>query len=122
MAETVDVQGTCDVRFERLRDVFAKSFSKGEVGAAVHVTLNGKALVDLWGGHADAARTRPWQRDTIVNVYSTTKGMTAICAQRLVDEGRLDLDTPARRQPHELARHLPLDAGHHVDALLDRRD
>jgi CubicO group peptidase (beta-lactamase class C family) len=55
-----------------VRRVFEKSFESGEVGAAVAITLDGKPVVDLWGGFADAARTRPWQRDTIVNVYSTT--------------------------------------------------
>ena len=54
------VQGRCDARFERVRDVFAKSFAtRGEVGAAVAITLDGEPVVDLWGGHADAARTRP---------------------------------------------------------------
>jgi CubicO group peptidase (beta-lactamase class C family) len=53
--------------------------------------LGGELVVDLWGGHADAAKTRPWQRDTIVNVYSTTKTMTALCALLLADRGELDL-------------------------------
>jgi CubicO group peptidase (beta-lactamase class C family) len=91
----VDVQGTCDERFAQVRDRFAQAFESGaELGAAVSVSVEGETVVDLWAGHADAARTRPWQRDTLVNVYSTTKGMTAICALRLVDDGRLDLDAP----------------------------
>ena len=77
-----------------MRDVFAKSFEHGEVGAALAVTIAGRAVVDLWGGHRDAARTQPWTRDTLVNVYSTTKGITAICANRLVERGLLDLDAP----------------------------
>jgi CubicO group peptidase (beta-lactamase class C family) len=51
-------------------------------------------VVDLFAGHADPARTRPWNRDTIVHLYSTTKGMTALCAHRLVERGALDLDAP----------------------------
>ena len=58
-----------------VREVFAAHFEQGlEVGAAVSVVHDGRSVVDLWAGHADAARTRPWQRDTLVNVWSTTKG------------------------------------------------
>ena len=95
MSIDLRIEGTCDPRFAPVREAFAQNFSTlGETGAAVAVTLDGRSVVDLWAGHADAARTRPWERDTIVNVYSTTKGMTAICAHRLVDQGRLDLDAP----------------------------
>jgi CubicO group peptidase (beta-lactamase class C family) len=96
MSET-SVHGTCDPRFERVREVFARSFERGEVGAAVAVTVEGQSVLDLHGGRADAAGTRPWEHDTLVNVYSTTKGMTAICLHRLVEEGRLDLDAPVAR-------------------------
>ena len=89
------VQGTCDSRFAAVRDVFAANLAAGrEVGASFAATVEGRPVIDLWGGHADAAQTRPWQRDTIVNVFSTTKAMTALCAHRLVDLGRLDLDAP----------------------------
>jgi len=89
------VHGECQPRFDRVRDVFERAFAEGrEVGAAVAVTVDGESVVDLWGGAADSERTRPWQRDTLVNVYSTTKGMTALCAHRLVEEGRLRLDEP----------------------------
>jgi CubicO group peptidase (beta-lactamase class C family) len=66
----------------------------GEIGAAVAVLADGKPVVGLWAGHADAARTRRWARDTIVNIASATKGLTAICAHRLAGRGLLDLDTP----------------------------
>ncbi len=98
------IHGHCDERFGALREVFAESFSKGEVGAAVAVMVDGELAVDLWGGHADAEGSRPWQRDTLVNVYSTTKGMTALCAHRLVEEGRLDLDAPVARYWPEFAQ------------------
>lgn len=88
-------KGHCAPRFERVREAFEKNFEGGEVGAAIAVCVDGEPVVDLHGGHADAARTRPWERDTIANVYSTTKGMTAVCAHRLVEEGRLELDAPA---------------------------
>jgi len=88
-------EGACDERFARVRDAFDRAFAAGEeIGAALAVTVNGETIVDLWGGSADPARTRPWTRDTLVNVYSTTKGMTALCAHRLVEEGRLRLDEP----------------------------
>ena len=85
------IHGFADPRFAGVREVFAANFARGEdVGASVAVTLGGEMVVDLWGGHADAAGTRPWQRDTIVNVYSTTKTMTALCALLLADRGELD--------------------------------
>jgi CubicO group peptidase (beta-lactamase class C family) len=99
------IEGACDQRFETVREAFVKNFSTfGETGAAVAVMLDGRPVVDLWAGHVDAARTRPWERDTIVNVYSTTKGMTAICAHRLVEQGRLDLDAPVARYWPEFAQ------------------
>jgi CubicO group peptidase (beta-lactamase class C family) len=91
----VPVHGTCDARFAAVRDAFAENFARrGEVGAAVAVMLTGRPVVDLWGGAADAARTRAWERDTIVHVFSTTKGLTALCAHMLADRALLDLDAP----------------------------
>jgi len=99
------IEGDCGSRFARVKETFAENFrDRREVGAAVSVTVDGESVVDLWGGHADAARTRPWQRDTLVNVYSTTKGMTAICAHQLVDEGLLDLDAPVAEYWPEFAQ------------------
>jgi CubicO group peptidase (beta-lactamase class C family) len=89
------VQGECHPRFAAVREAFARNLrDRDEIGAAVAVVVDGTTVVDLWGGYAGLDRTRPWERDTIVNVYSCTKGMTALCAHRLVSEGRLDLDAP----------------------------
>jgi len=100
----IRIDGTCDPRFERVKAAFAENFEKrNEYGAAVAVTLAGKPVVDLWAGHTDKARTQAWARDTIANVFSTTKGMTAICAHRLVDQGKLDLDAPVVRYWPEFA-------------------
>jgi CubicO group peptidase (beta-lactamase class C family) len=100
----VKIEGTCDPRFNRVKEVFADSFTNGiEVGAAVAATIDGMSVIDLWGGHADKARTRPWTRDTLVNIYSTTKGLAAICAHRLVDQGKLDLDAPIAKYWPEFA-------------------
>lgn len=98
------IDGECDARFAAVRDTFAASVEAGgEVGASFAATLDGRMVVDLWGGHADAARTRPWERDTIVNVFSTTKAMTALCAHLLADRGLLDLDAPVARYWPEFA-------------------
>ena len=94
----VKVEGTCDPRFNRVKDAFVENFEKrNEVGAAAAVMLDGKSVVDIWAGHADRDKTRRWTRDTLVNVYSTTKGVTAICAHRLADKGLLDIDAPVAR-------------------------
>jgi CubicO group peptidase (beta-lactamase class C family) len=102
----VTIEGTCDARFARVREAFVENFAnRRETGASVAIALDGRIVVDLWGGWADKARTRPWTRDTIVNVYSTTKGLTAICAHRLVGEGRLELDAPVAKYWPEFAAH-----------------
>jgi len=95
MPETVEIRGHCDPRFEGVRETFSAAFERGdEVGASVCVVVEGETVVELWAGFADKERTRPWQRDTLVNVYSSTKGITAIAAHRLADRGLLDLDAP----------------------------
>jgi len=87
------IEGEVDKRFEGVRKAFAENIqTRGELGASVAIVIDGKPVVDLWGGHSDKARSRPWQRDTLVNVYSTTKGLTATCAHRLIDQGKLDPD------------------------------
>src|SRR6516165_8534815 len=107
------INGTCDMRFERVREAFAENFEKrSDVGAAVAVTVDGRPVVDLWGGYMDNGRTRPWTRDTIVNVYSATKGFAATCVNRLADEGLIDLDAPVASYWPEFAQsgkeHLPV--------------
>ena len=100
----VTIEGICDARFERVREAFAANFvNYRETGASVALVLDGRVVADLWGGWADKARTRPWRRDTIVNTYSTTKGLTAICAHRLAGEGRIDLDAPVAEYWPEFA-------------------
>ena len=105
MEKPVEVQGHCDARFAAVRDAFASNFREGrEVGASFAATVDGEFVVDIWAGHADEARTRPWERDTIVNVYSTTKVMTAIAALILVDRGAIDLDAPVATYWPEFAQ------------------
>lgn len=100
-----DIHGSCDERFARVRDVFEENFTeRDDVGASVAVSVEGEFVVDLWGGHRDAAGTLPWERDTIVNVYSTTKTMTALCTLVLADRGELDFDAPVARYWPEFAQ------------------
>src|ERR1700687_4962267 len=102
---TTQIDGKCDARFQRVRETFAENFVRaGAVGPGVAVTIDGKPVVDLWGGYADKARTRPWRHDTIVNVYSSTKGVAATCLNRLVDEGRVALDAPVAAYWPEFAQ------------------
>ncbi|HYR39226.1 MAG TPA: serine hydrolase domain-containing protein [Methylomirabilota bacterium] len=99
------VHGWCEPGFGRVRDALSEILAGGEeIGAALAVCVDGHLVVDLWAGYADAARTRPWDRDTIVNLYSIGKAVTAVCALRLVEAGRLDLDAPVARYWPEFAQ------------------
>lgn len=90
--------GRCNARFEPMRELFAAKLDSGEdLGASLAVNIDGEMVVDLWGGWADEGRTRPWLRDTITCVFSTTKTMGALAALVLVERGELDLDAPVTR-------------------------
>jgi CubicO group peptidase (beta-lactamase class C family) len=105
MSDPVPVHGHCDPRFQAVRDRFERNLREGlDLGASVAFTLEGEPVVDLWGGHLDFDRKDEWQRDTLVNLYSTTKGMTAICAHRLVEQGKIDLDAPVAEYWPEFAQ------------------
>ena len=88
------VHGMVEPGFEAVYTSFVRGLEKAELGAAVCAYVDGRKVVDVWGGWADGARTREWQRDTIACTMSATKGMTATCAHLLVDRGLLDLDEP----------------------------
>ena len=90
-----EVDGTCDERFEAVRQVLAGALDAGDdLGASVAVTMGAEPVVDLWGGWADEARQTPWQEDTVTNVWSTTKTMTSLAALLLVERGELDVYAP----------------------------
>src|SRR5262249_9029279 len=101
------IGGICDPRFAPLRDAFVANFTgRGDVGAAVPVSIGGRVVIDLWGGWADASRRRPWQRDTLVNFFSVSKGLSTVCVLQLVERGLLELDeTVARYWPAFAAAH-----------------
>ncbi len=90
-----EIGGTTAPGFDGVREAFAANLAGDqEVGAAVAVYLHGRKVVDLWGGIADPRTGRPWERDTLQVVYSTTKGVVAACAHLLAQRGELDLDAP----------------------------
>jgi CubicO group peptidase (beta-lactamase class C family) len=98
------VNGLCANQFDEVQGTLTASLESGEdTGAAVAVYLDGEPVVDIWGGHLDEARSRPWERDTIVNVWSVTKTMTALCALLLADRGEVDLHAPVARYWPEFA-------------------
>ena len=93
-----EIQGTFEDRFEGVAQALSQNLDQGlDVGASVAVALNGEIVVDIWGGYADSAKTTPWHQDTVVNVFSTTKTMVALCALILADRGELDFDAPVAR-------------------------
>ncbi len=86
------IHGYCDDRFESVKARFAEHFDLGsDLGASFALTLHGEPVVDIWGGFIDLEKTMPWQRNTITNVWSSTKTVAALCALVLADRGELDL-------------------------------
>ena len=92
-----EVSGECDPAWEGVRARFEENFAEGDLGASVCVIRGDERVVDLWGGHRDVAATKPWEQDTLVNVWSTTKMMAALCVLRLHDQGHLSVDDPVAR-------------------------
>ena len=109
-----DIEGFCDDRFKGVREVLAASLDAGEdLGASVAITIEGTPVADFWGGWSDEAKTTPWSKDTITNVWSTTKTMTNLCALMLVDRGLLDVHAP-------VATYWPEFAANGKDGVLVR--
>ena len=93
-----EIGGWCEPRFAAVREAFAANFAdRGETGAAACLALRGTVVADLWAGRAGPGPGRPWQRDTLVNVFSVGKGLIAACTARLIGERRLDPDAPVAR-------------------------
>jgi CubicO group peptidase (beta-lactamase class C family) len=98
------VQGLTHDRYAGARAQFEENLKNGDdVGASFCATVDGEVVVDLWGGFADAARAKAWERDTIINVYSTTKTMCALTALLVADRGDLDFDAPVAKYWPEFA-------------------
>ncbi|MBU2622732.1 MAG: beta-lactamase family protein [Proteobacteria bacterium] len=101
----IEVQGYCESGFEVVRDAFVRNFKENnEVGAATSVVIDGEMVVDIWAGHMDSKRSRDWQRDTIVQVMSSTKGIVSLIVHQLVERGQLDLDAPVAKYWPEFAQ------------------
>jgi CubicO group peptidase (beta-lactamase class C family) len=99
------IEGVCDERFAAMRDVLSASIDSGQdLGASVAVTVDGEMVVDIWGGWTDAEKTKPWGRDTITNVWSSTKTMTSLSALSLVERGELDVHAPVAKYWPEFAQ------------------
>ena len=100
----VDVQGTCDARFEPVRDVLAGQLDSGhDTGASIAVDVDGRTVADLWGGWCDEEHRTPWGENTITNVWSTTKTVTNLAALMLADRGLLDPYAPVAKYWPEFA-------------------
>ena len=100
-----DVDGTCATRFEGVRTALSASLDSGaDVGASVAVYLHGEPVVDIWGGYVGEAKSAPWERDTLTNVWSTTKTMTFLCALMLADRKQLDFHAPVATYWPEFAQ------------------
>jgi CubicO group peptidase (beta-lactamase class C family) len=98
------VNGACDSRFKEVRDAFEANLASGEeLGASIVLDVDGETVIDMWGGWADEGHRRPWEQDTIVNVWSTTKTVTSLAALTLVARGRLDPFAPVSRYWPEFA-------------------
>ena len=99
-----EISGFCDPKFVAMKDILSRSIDSGDdLGASVAVTINGKFVVDMWGGWADTEKKAPWNENTITNVWSTTKTMAAMCALVLFDRGLLDFDAPVAQYWPEFA-------------------
>ncbi|MBW2499927.1 MAG: beta-lactamase family protein [Deltaproteobacteria bacterium] len=100
----VAIHGRVAEGFEAICEAFEENFERhGDVGAACCVYLEGETIVDIWGGVADPAAGREWQEETTQLVFSATKGATAICVNRLLELGMLELDAPVARYWPEFA-------------------
>ncbi len=99
------IDGTCDPAFTAVREALEQNFAeRGELGSAVCVYHQGEKVVDLWGGHMDEARTRPWREDTMCLFYSIAKSLCALCVHILADRGQVDLDAPVAAYWPEFAQ------------------
>jgi CubicO group peptidase (beta-lactamase class C family) len=99
------ISGWVATGFQDVADAFQANFDDGaEVGAAFAAYHRGQKVADLWGGVADQTTGRPWEEDSVVLVYSTTKGVTAMCANRLAQAGVLDVEEPVAAYWPEFAQ------------------
>tara|TARA_B100001250_G_scaffold409778_1_gene434817 strand:- start:4638 stop:5834 length:1197 start_codon:yes stop_codon:yes gene_type:complete len=99
------IDGYCDEKFSEVKEILEKNIRSGfELGASISMEIEGETVLNLWGGYTNLEKTNTWKEDTLVNVFSTTKGMAAICLLQLVENGSLDLDLPVSKYWPEFAQ------------------
>jgi CubicO group peptidase (beta-lactamase class C family) len=100
----ITVQGFCDSRFDAVKEAFIDNFkTRQELGASVALCLEGEYVVDLWAGYMDEQRTIPWQRDTLVNVWSVGKAVTAVATLKALQMHGISIDDPVCKVWSEFA-------------------
>ncbi|KAI0098669.1 beta-lactamase [Nemania sp. FL0031] len=98
------VHGKCDQKFQEVRSLFEAAVASGsETGASIAVNIDGEDVIDLWGGFVDTERTKPWNEDTIVNVWSSSKCLASLVVLKLVDQGIVDVDEKVSKYWPEFA-------------------
>jgi len=101
-----EIHGRADPAFASCLEAFRSNLAEGhELGAACAIYVDGRCVLDAWGGIADGGTTRPWNRETVVPVFSVTKGIAALCVLALVERGLLDLDLPVAQYWPEFGVH-----------------
>lgn len=101
----MEIHGQYDKKFESIVDSFEKQFELGlDIGSSLAVTCEGEMVVDVWAGSRNKAESLPWEEDTIVNVFSSTKNATSLSAYVLADRGQLDFSAPVAKYWPEFAQ------------------
>ena len=101
----MDIQGKFDEKFKSIVDCYQNQFELNlDIGSSLAITYHGELVVDIWAGTRDKAQTLPWEEDTIVNVFSSTKNATSLSAYVLADRGHLDFKAPVAKYWPEFAQ------------------
>ena len=111
----METQGRFDEKFKSIVDCYENQFELGlDIGSSLAITYEGEMVVDIWAGTRDRAQSLPWEENTIVNVFSSTKNATSLAAYVLADRGQLDFFAP-------VAEYWPEFAQKGKENILDRK-
>ena len=101
----METQGRFDEKFKSIVDCYENQFELGlDIGSSLAITYEGEMVVDIWAGNRDRAKSLPWEENTIVNVFSSTKNATSLAAYVLADRGQLDFFAPVAEYWPEFAQ------------------